>query len=169
MGCLYTIFIQPFVIIGRILWNILLLVPYLLALLLLWFAFTYFSWGNLDFLDTSALTGWFSNLPTWSSNSTNTNTPSGTNTTPGTSTPFSPQVAQANYRIIFRFIWQGEQIYYLGKEIDEDYFYQLAREAKGLNGKVEVQQAPDVPPDVVSRRETILEEIDVANEIKVVG
>ena len=156
-GCLYTLFIEPFVIIGRILWNLLLLVPYVLLLLGLWLVINYFSWGSFSFLPTVS-------LPTISLPNLSLNQAAATATPVTPSTVSSPQVANTTYSIIFRFIWQGEEIYYLGNQISEEYFYELARQAKELNGKVEVQ-ASGVSTETYNRRVDTLNQIGVPYEI----
>src|SRR5690606_3494745 len=46
-GCLYTIFIRPFVIVGQLLWNLIQLIPYALVIGLIWFALNNSSLSNL--------------------------------------------------------------------------------------------------------------------------
>jgi hypothetical protein len=150
-SCLSAIFIRPFVILWEILWGFLRLIPYVLGILLIWFLFNYFGWGNTDFLGD--LTAYIPFV----------NQPAATQTETGGAG--STETANRTYPIIFRIIWQGDRIYHLGNEISEEHFYELARQAKSLGGKVEIQQSSDVTFEVANRRRTVLNEIGVNYEI----
>jgi hypothetical protein len=156
-GCLSAIFIRPFVLIGTILWNLLMLVPYALLVVVIWVAFNYFSWGNLDFLPNFSLANPFTRQSIT------------TAAAPATPVASSAETANRSYAIIFRFLWQGENIYYLGNLISEDYFFELTDQAKDLNGLVEVQQAANVSEETVARRINRLEQIRVAYRIIALG
>jgi hypothetical protein len=160
MGCLYVIFIRPFVLLWQLFLDLLQLLPYVLGILLIWFLFTYFSWGNLDFLgDRSWEISW----------------PWGAEATPTASSPVAVATAPARtqedrrYPLIFRFTWQGEEIYYLGNSISEGYFQDLAREAKALGAKVECEVASDVTVGTADRRRDYLDSVGVPYEIIPLG
>lgn len=149
-GCLYFIFVRPFELILRALWNLINLIPYLLVLVAIWLVFGYFVWGAFSLPFGIPTFGWFNQEPAV------------------TQVPIrpAPSVGPAeSYPIVFRFLWQGETIYYLGNEISEEYFAELARQARELNGKVEVQQASDVTVATADRRRAILDEAGVDYEI----
>src|SRR5690606_12542192 len=125
-GCLYTIFIRPFVLVGQLLWNLLLLIPYALVIWLIWFAVTQ---ANIGDLSIDSFRSWTAQLSDRSAQRTGQ----------------SPNTALHNrYPLDFRFRWQGDRIYYLGNLIEDQYFVQLAEEALELGGKVTVEQTRDV-------------------------
>jgi hypothetical protein len=149
-GCLYFIFIRPFELIFHAIWDLIRLIPYLLVLLGIWLVFGYFVWGTFALPGGFSPFGWFNREPAV------------------TQAPIrpAPSVGPAeSYPIVFRFIWQGESIYYLGNEISEEYFAELAHEARELGGKVEVQQASNVTAATSDRRRAILDEAGVDYEI----
>jgi hypothetical protein len=149
-GCLYVVFVRPFYLILHAIWDLINLIPYLLVVLGIWLVFGYFVWGTFALPGGFAPFGWFDREPAV------------------TQVPIrpAPSVGPAeSYAIVFRFLWQGESIYYLGNEISEEYFAELANEARELNGKVEVQQASDVTVATADRRRGILDEAGVDYEI----
>jgi hypothetical protein len=152
-GCLKLIFIQPFILLWEIIRNLFLLLLYLIPILLIWLAFNYFSWGNLDFLPNFSMANPFTRQTVT------------TAAAPATPAASSAPTAAQSYAIIFRFLWQGEDIYYLGNLISEDYFFELAEQAKDLNGLVEAQQAADVSDETAARRVNRLAQIGVAYRI----
>jgi hypothetical protein len=160
MGCLYAIFVRPFVLLWQLFLDLLQLLPYALGLLLIWFLFTYFSWGNLDFLGDRS---WEISWP-WSAEATATPiVPVAVATAPASAQE------DGRYPLIFRFTWQGEEIYYLGNSISEAYFQDLAREAKALGAKIECEVASDVTVGTADRRRTYLDRLGVPYEIIPLG
>jgi hypothetical protein len=155
MGCLHAIFVRPFELLLKILWHILLLVPYVLGVLLIWFLFTYFSWGNVDFLGDINFLERFQRQPA-------TGQPVAVATVPASQ-------PDSRYPLIFRFRWQGEQIFYLGNSISEAYFQELVREAKALDAKVECEVASDVTVGTADRRRNYLDSVGVPYEIIPLG
>lgn len=150
-GCLYTIFIRPFVIVGQLLWNLIQLIPYALVIGLIWFALNNSSLSNLgvdSFRSWTMLLG--ERLDQRSTN--------------------PPTTALHNrYPLDFRFRWQGEQIYYLGNQIEDRYFVQLAEEANQLGGKITVEQASDVEQALAERRLNVLTKLGVPHEVIIRG
>ncbi|RIK41990.1 MAG: hypothetical protein DCC55_10280 [Chloroflexi bacterium] len=149
-GCLYVIFVRPFALLLHAIWDLLNLIPYLLVVLALWLVFGYFVWGGFSLPGGFNPFGWFNREPAM------------TQTAPR---PSPAADTAEGVSLVFRFLWQGERIYYLGNEITEEYFAELAREARELNGKVEVQQASDVTVETADRRRAILDEVGVNYEI----
>ena len=150
-GCLYVVFVLPFVILWQLLVALLKLIPYLIGIIVILFALAIWGGLNIPFLGAIDI---FDLLDRGAVESRPTgNGP--TTVGPANETP----------QLIFRFLWRGERIYYLGNEITEEYFEDLATEARRLNGKVEVQQESDVLFQVSDRRRTLLDRIGVNYEI----
>ena len=69
------------------------------------------------------------------------------------------------FQLVFRFEARGDQIYYLGNAVDDAYVRDLARQAKGLDAKVEVLVASDVTVARADSLREILNESGVPYEI----
>lgn len=150
-GCLHTIFVRPFIILGRLLIDLLLLIPYLIGIIVILFALVIWGGLNIPLLGSIDLFGLLERTPVQSGPASNGSPP--------------PMSVDGTPQLIFRFLWRGERIYYLGNEITEEYFEDLATEARRLNGKVEVQQESDVLFQVSDRRRALLDRIGVNYEI----
>ncbi len=151
-GCLFTIFVQPFLIIGQIIWGLIQLIPYALVVGLIWFAFNNSGIGNLS-------VGSFSS---WT-------TPLGERLRPlfdQEPAILPPAPLHDRYLLDFRFRWQGDEIYYLGNQIEDHYFVQLAEEADRLGGKVTVERTRDVEQALIDQRLDVLTELGVPYEIR---
>jgi hypothetical protein len=135
----------PFRMLFRLLLGLLRLIPYLAGLLLIVLVVLFFMRGGFDWLPSGipGLDGLRSPTPTVASSSGEA----------------------ASDQLIFRVEWQGEQILYLGNQISEEEFAEVARQAKEVGGRLEIQRASNVTVDNSSRREALLTELDVSYRI----
>ena len=150
-GCLYTIFIRPFVLIGQLIWDLIQLIPYALLVGAIWFALTNSGIGNLSI-------GSFSSWPALLEERLRPRFDQGP-----AQLPTAP--LHDRYLLDFRFRWQGNQIYYLGNLIEDGYFVQLAEEADRLGGKVTIERARDVEQALAEQRLNVLTELGVPHEV----
>lgn len=150
-GCLYVVFILPFVILGQLLVALLKLIPYMIGIIVILFALVIWGGMNFPFLGPLDVFGLLDQ--------------GGVESRPATNGPTAAGPANETPQLIFRLLWRGDRIYYLGNEISEEYFEELATEAKRLNGKVEVQKESDVLVEVADRRRDILDRVGVHYEI----
>lgn len=148
---LYVIFLLPFRILGELVRDLLRLIPYLIAILVILFGLEMWGGMNFPFLGMVDVFGLLDR--------------NGIESRPATNGPSTVGPADGTPQLIFRFLWRGERIYYLGNEITEAYFEDLATEARRLNGKVEVQKESDVTVEVADRRRALLDRIGVNYEI----
>lgn len=151
-GCLYAIFIRPFELVARILWNLLMLVPYFIALFLLLVFMFNLGWIGFDPLGGFNPFGWFERT-------TPVSRPAAP--TPSVGTP----AGDGTLQLVFRFEARGDQIYYLGNSIDEAYFRQLAQQALALDARVEVYTASDVTVGEADQIRAILNDVGVNYQI----
>jgi hypothetical protein len=111
----------------------------LIALLILVVVAIFFWQGGFDFLGDFGIGG-------------------GQPTAPTSSNGVGPN---ASSQLVFRFVWQGNQIFYNGNLIDEERFAEIVKEAKTLDGRVECEKATDVTVELAERRRAILTEVGV--------
>jgi len=65
---------------------------------------------------------------------------------------------------IFRFTWDADEIVFFGNSISEGEFFDLARQAKQVNGRLVVTEARSVPSETRDHRHKLLDAIGVSYE-----
>jgi hypothetical protein len=150
-SCLKVIFIYPFQLVGGILWNIIQLIPYFLALFLVLLLFFNMGWIGFNPLGGYNPFGLFNPTPTL--------------TRPSNNAPADNTADNETFQLVFRFEAHGDQLFYMGNAVDAEYARELARQAKGLDAKIEVHMASDVTVAQADSIREILNEAGVPYEI----